>query len=253
MSRALRDDPWAGMMLTFPLANSTICTCPAVLPGKASVFAVKQHRPRGLSAVSKTAQRSGELLKLYTRILFCRATTMWVRDNLIPRTDVRTGSCMATFCFASSQMIICNPAHQFFCPRICQGPPTLFCANLGCFPPPMSAMKFAFPSISTAPMPALKSCVKGQLAQWNEGMSRKLISRHAKLAWIGIKYWARRSVSIGSQLGKKHIGILQNPVSSPTAKQLASWLKEADKATGLLELSITGLVFILAGRAVSRA
>jgi len=33
-------------------------------------------------------------------------------------------------------------------------------------------------------------------------------------------------------------------VSRPTAKQLASWLKEADKATGLLELSITGLVFM---------
>jgi hypothetical protein len=40
--------------------------------------------------------------------------------------------------------------------------------------------------------------------------------------------------------------ILQKPVSSPTAKQLASWLKEADKATGLLEVSITGLVFIVA-------
>lgn len=29
-------------------------------------------------------------------------------------------------------------------------------------------------------------------------------------------------------------------------KQLASWLKEADKATGLLELSIAGLVFMAA-------
>jgi hypothetical protein len=37
-------------------------------------------------------------------------------------------------------------------------------------------------------------------------------------------------------------------VSSPTAKQLASWLKEADKATGLLEVSITGLVFMVAMR-----
>jgi hypothetical protein len=37
---------------------------------------------------------------------------------------------------------------------------------------------------------------------------------------------------------------MQKPDSSPTAKQVASWLKEADKATGLLELSITGLVFI---------
>lgn len=39
---------------------------------------------------------------------------------------------------------------------------------------------------------------------------------------------------------------MQKPVSSPTAKQLASWLKEADKATGLLEVSITGLVFMIA-------
>lgn len=37
-------------------------------------------------------------------------------------------------------------------------------------------------------------------------------------------------------------------MSSPTAKQLASWLKEADKATGLLERSITGRVFILGVR-----
>ena len=34
-------------------------------------------------------------------------------------------------------------------------------------------------------------------------------------------------------------------MSSPTAKQLASWLKEADKAVGLLDVSITGLVFMV--------
>lgn len=38
---------------------------------------------------------------------------------------------------------------------------------------------------------------------------------------------------------------MQKPVSSPTAKQLASWLKEADKAIGLLDVSITGRVFIV--------
>jgi len=42
--------------------------------------------------------------------------------------------------------------------------------------------------------------------------------------------------------------LLQNPVSSPTAKQLESWLKEADKAAGWLELSIAGLVFIMTER-----
>lgn len=38
---------------------------------------------------------------------------------------------------------------------------------------------------------------------------------------------------------------MQKPVSSPIAKQLASWLKDADKADGLLELSIAGRVFIV--------
>jgi hypothetical protein len=46
--------------------------------------------------------------------------------------------------------------------------------------------------------------------------------------------------------------ILQKPVSSPTVKQLASWLKEADKATGLLELSIAGLVFMVASCGLSQ-
>lgn len=38
--------------------------------------------------------------------------------------------------------------------------------------------------------------------------------------------------------------LLQKPVSRPTANKLASWLKETDKATGLLELSIAGRVFM---------
>ena len=46
--------------------------------------------------------------------------------------------------------------------------------------------------------------------------------------------------------------ILQKPVSSPTVKQLASWLNEADKATGLLEGSITGLVFMVGRGAEER-
>lgn len=40
--------------------------------------------------------------------------------------------------------------------------------------------------------------------------------------------------------------ILQKPLSSPIAKQLASWLKAADKATGLFEGSIAGRVFMMA-------
>jgi hypothetical protein len=92
-------------MLTFPVDSSTNWTCPGVRPGNASVFAVKQQSPRGLSAVSKTAQSSGGLWNLYTRTLFWRAMAMCVLDNRTPRTVVRTGSCIATFCFASSQMI----------------------------------------------------------------------------------------------------------------------------------------------------
>ena len=42
--------------------------------------------------------------------------------------------------------------------------------------------------------------------------------------------------------------ILQNPVSSPMAKHVESWLKTTDKAAGLTELSITGLVFMLERR-----
>ena len=39
--------------------------------------------------------------------------------------------------------------------------------------------------------------------------------------------------------------LLQNPVSSPMAKHAESWLKTTDKAAGLTELSITGLVFMM--------
>ena len=48
------------------------------------------------------------------------------------------------------------------------------------------------------------------------------------------------------------VGILLKPVSNPTVKQLASWLKEADKATGLFAGSITGLVF-MAGRGAEKS
>lgn len=41
--------------------------------------------------------------------------------------------------------------------------------------------------------------------------------------------------------------LLEKPVSSPTAKELASWLKETDKATGAVEGSIAGRVFMVAG------
>jgi hypothetical protein len=64
ISIALKEEPCAGIILTFPVDSSTSWTCPGVRPGNASVFAVKQQSPRGLSAVSKTAQSSGGLWNL---------------------------------------------------------------------------------------------------------------------------------------------------------------------------------------------
>lgn len=75
-------------MLTFPVANSTSWTWPGVLPGNAMVLEVKQHKPKGLSAVSKADHNSGGLEKVYTRTLFCSATKICVLDNRTPCTDV---------------------------------------------------------------------------------------------------------------------------------------------------------------------
>jgi len=102
---ALKADPWAGMMLTFPVDSSTSWTCPGVRPGNTSVFEDRQQRPNGLSAVSKTAQRWGGSWNLYTWMLLWRATTICSFVNLTPRTVVRTGIWAVTFCLASSHMI----------------------------------------------------------------------------------------------------------------------------------------------------
>jgi len=69
-SIALRGDPWASIKLTFPLPISTICSCPGVLPGKASTREPRQQRPRGLSAVSNTESFSGGDEKAYMWMLF---------------------------------------------------------------------------------------------------------------------------------------------------------------------------------------
>ena len=58
-SNALNGDPCAGMILTFPVSISTFCTWPAVRPGKIRILDPKQHRPVGLSVVSKTESFSG--------------------------------------------------------------------------------------------------------------------------------------------------------------------------------------------------
>lgn len=71
---ALRGEPCAGMMLTFPVPICTICTCPGVRPGKATILAPKQHRPDGLSAVSNEETFFGGEEKAYRETLFRRAT-----------------------------------------------------------------------------------------------------------------------------------------------------------------------------------
>ena len=78
ISIALSGVPCAGMMLTFPVAISTICTWPCVRPGKATTFEPRQQRPAELSAVSKTESFSGGDEKAYMCTLFCRTTT--IRD-----------------------------------------------------------------------------------------------------------------------------------------------------------------------------
>lgn len=55
----------AGIILTFPVPSSTSWTCPGVRPGKATIFDPKQHKPKGLSAVSNTESFSGGDEKAY--------------------------------------------------------------------------------------------------------------------------------------------------------------------------------------------
>ena len=54
-SIARKGDVCPGIMLTFPESSSTIWILPCERPGNATTFEPRQQRPRGLSAVSKTA------------------------------------------------------------------------------------------------------------------------------------------------------------------------------------------------------
>lgn len=104
-SIALSGDPWASIKLTFPLPISTICSCPGVLPGKASTREPKQQSPRGLSAVSNTDSFSGGEEKAYMWILFWRAMMILERDSRTRWTCVRNSSEMTAFCLRSSQIM----------------------------------------------------------------------------------------------------------------------------------------------------
>ena len=70
ISIAFSGVPCAGMMLTLPVAISTICTWPCVRPGKATTFEPRQQRPVELSAVSKTESFSGGDENAYMCTLF---------------------------------------------------------------------------------------------------------------------------------------------------------------------------------------
>jgi hypothetical protein len=66
-----------------------------------------------------------------------------------------------------------------------------------------------------------------------------------QLAWVRIEHWTKISDHSSESLRQD---VPQKPVSSPTAKQLASLLNEADKATGPEESSMIGRVSILKRR-----
>ena len=104
-SSARRGELCAGMMVTLPVASSTSCTLPGVLPGKATIFSPRQQRPKGLSAVSKTYCFLGELANPYIWMLVCNAATILCLDSLAPKTEVRNSMVKATFRCPSSQML----------------------------------------------------------------------------------------------------------------------------------------------------
>lgn len=102
---ALNGEPCAGIMLTFPVPSSTSWTCPGVRPGKATIFDPKQHKPKGLSAVSKTESFSGGDEKAYIWTLLCNATTIRDLERLTRLTWEQNSRVMTAFCFASSHIM----------------------------------------------------------------------------------------------------------------------------------------------------
>ena len=104
-SIALNGELCAGMILTFPVVISTIWTWPGVRPGKATIFEPRQHRPNGLSAVSKIESFSGVEEKAYMCTLFWSATTILDRDKLTLFTVDRNSRVITACCLASSQIM----------------------------------------------------------------------------------------------------------------------------------------------------
>ena len=106
-------------------------------------------------------------------------------------------------------------------------------------------MKLALPSISAMPIPPSKSAV----------VSMTLLAMKGEMYHVrrepGMARY-RRLYTVSVEPRTFWIYTLQKPVSRPIVKFDASWLKATDKATGLAELSITGLVFMFArGKAIT--
>ena len=105
MSMARRDVVCAGMMLTLLDSSSTIWTLPGDRPGKATTLEPKQHRPSGLSAVSKVECFVGGEDILYRVMLLCNAATIQDLVSRVRNMAVFSSSVMAAFCLASSQIM----------------------------------------------------------------------------------------------------------------------------------------------------
>lgn len=104
-------------------------------------------------------------------------------------------------------------------------------------------MKLDRPTISAKKIPALKS----ERFSFEVDSDYELYdtSGDSQFTWIGTEDYEGRfggqynaAISMGNQ------EIPQNPLSSPTEKQLLSWLKEAESETGPTDSSIVGLVFM---------
>jgi hypothetical protein len=165
-----------------------------------------------------------------------------VLDSRTPRTVVRTGNCIATFCFASSQMITWTN-----CKRRSSNNPSgtdLVLREFRLLATSNDSNEIGFSKHLHGPYPGVEIYLVQHAVGW---LRAGHLPRETR-SWHGSELNTGRNVSRHSRVDLESRCILQKPVSRPTAKQLASWLKEADKATGLLEVSITGLVFmVLAG------
>lgn len=104
-------------------------------------------------------------------------------------------------------------------------------------------MKLDRPTISAKKIPALKS----ESFSFEVDSDYELCdtSGDSQFTWIGSKdYGGSFARQYHEATSMENPEIPQNPLSSPTEKQLLSWLKEAESETGPADSSIAGLVFM---------